>query len=128
MACCNLPKTVAARQVPDRPTAAAALPPDAPPAPAEFADVAWFDGGEGWVGTDTPQIKADGEGPRRKARLRPFGVERCAVTNQLYGHFVAATGYRTEAERLGWSYVFAPFVADEIKKTAAPVGMPWWRA
>jgi sulfatase modifying factor 1 len=127
MACCNLPNAVGANSLSLEQNAAVALTNGALAGPTPFVDIAWFDGGESWVGTDTPEIRADGEGPRRKTRLRPFGIERYAVTNQRYGCFVAATGYRTDAERFGWSYVFAPF-AGETAQTAVAIGMPWWRA
>jgi formylglycine-generating enzyme len=59
--------------------------------------------------------------------LRPFGIERYAVTNQRYARFVEATGYRTDAERLGWSYVFASLV-QATASGAARQDMPWWQA
>ena len=65
-------------------------------------DIVWFEAGKSWVGTDTPVIKADGEGPRRRVTLRAFGMDRYAVSNARFAEFVAATGYRTEAERIGW--------------------------
>ncbi|HEF5873639.1 TPA: formylglycine-generating enzyme family protein [Burkholderia cenocepacia] len=94
---------------------------------ARVDDVAWFDGGVSWMGTDAPVIKADGEGPRRKTHLKPFGIDRFAVTNRRFADFVAATGYRTDAERFGWSYVFAAFVTADARDAASD-GDSWWRA
>ncbi|WP_230971933.1 formylglycine-generating enzyme family protein [Burkholderia cepacia] len=90
-------------------------------------DIVWFEAGKSWVGTDTPVIKADGEGPRRRVTLRAFGMDRYAVSNARFAEFVAATGYRTEAERIGWSYVFrlSAVSANHLVGTA---DAPWWLA
>lgn len=84
-------------------------------------------GGEYLQGADDPDgHPADGEGPVRRVRLDPFRMATTAVTNAEYGSFVKATGYRTEAERLGWSYVFSGFVRRRALGTAA--GTSWWLA
>ena len=36
----------------------------------------------------------------------PFAIACHAVSNLQFGDFVRATGYTTEAERYGWSFVF----------------------
>jgi formylglycine-generating enzyme required for sulfatase activity len=70
---------------------------------------------------------ADGEGPAREVIVRPFLIEPVAVTNQRFGEFVDATGYVTEAERFGWSYVFGGFLPAELRRRSArPQGTPWW--
>jgi formylglycine-generating enzyme required for sulfatase activity len=82
-------------------------------------------GGAAVVGTDAPYFRDDGEGPARRVTLKPFRLDAHAVTNRRFAAFVAATGYRSDAERYGWSYVFhafAPPAADQ-----APEGTPWWR-
>jgi sulfatase modifying factor 1 len=65
-------------------------------------------GGRFSAGTDRPVFPQDGEGRRRTIELKPFLIDPYAVTNAWFGEFIAATGYRTEAERLGWSLVFRP--------------------
>lgn len=82
-------------------------------------------GGTATIGTDAPLLRADGEGPARKVTLRSFGIEAHAVTNQRFAAFVAATGYRTEAERFGWSYVFRLFIPPGLAADS-PDGTPWW--
>ena len=42
----------------------------------------------------------------------PFAIDPYAVTNDWFCEFVVATGYRTDAERFGWSLVFGAFVPD----------------
>jgi len=60
-------------------------------------------GGTAVVGTDTPFLREDGEGPARRVTLKPYGIDAYAVTNRRFAAFVAATGHVTEAERFGWS-------------------------
>ena len=78
------------------------------------------------VGTDAPVLREDGEGPARRVALRPFRIDAHAVTNRRFAAFAAATGYRTEAERFGWSYVFHLFL-PACSRAEAPEGTPWWR-
>jgi formylglycine-generating enzyme required for sulfatase activity len=59
--------------------------------------------------------------------IRPFAIDPFAVTNDWFARFVAATGHRTEAERCGWSLVFAPLVRDGSKAMASEDGPSWWR-
>lgn len=85
-------------------------------------------GGEFRMGTDDEVgFAADGEGPVRTVRLSPFRLEPHAVTNAEFAAFVDATGYVGEAERFGWSYVFAGFLPAALRRGAPrPDGAPWW--
>lgn len=83
------------------------------------------------MGTDDREgFAADGEGPVRAVTLRPFAIDRCAVTNAEFAAFVEATGYRTEAQVLGWSYVFYQFVTPQARKAVMGTtsAAPWWLA
>jgi formylglycine-generating enzyme required for sulfatase activity len=82
--------------------------------------------GRAEVGTDKPVIPGDGEGPRRFVRVRDFRLGATAVTNAEFAGFVADSGYVTEAERFGWSFVFYRHVVG-VEMTAAVVGVEWWR-
>ncbi len=76
-----------------------------------------------------PAFPGDGEGPVRQVDVAAFWVDTTAVTNGAFAAFVAATGWRTEAERFGWSYVFGDTVAAGAEVLPARVpGAPWWRA
>src|SRR5262249_39012454 len=44
-----------------------------------------------------------------------------------FAHFVADTGYVTEAERFRWSFVFAGLLPDDFPPTRAAAEAPWWR-
>ncbi|MFI9531789.1 SUMF1/EgtB/PvdO family nonheme iron enzyme [Nocardia fusca] len=73
-------------------------------------------GGEFLMGSDaTEGFPADGEGPARRVRIVPFRIDAHAVSNAKFATFVAETGYRTEAEALGWSYVFSGFLPAALK-------------
>src|SRR3712207_2041175 len=43
------------------------------------------------------------EGPAHDVTVRPFYMDAREVTNAEFARFVEATGYRTVAERWGWS-------------------------
>jgi sulfatase modifying factor 1 len=87
-------------------------------------------GGPFLMGTDYADgFPDDGEGPVREVTLAPFRMDRTPVTNEQFGQFVAATGYLTEAERFGWSFVFWSHIPQErfqelVEDTVAAA--PWW--
>jgi formylglycine-generating enzyme len=65
----------------------------------------------------------------RTVTLSPFEIDVFPVTNLDYAVFVNATGYRTEAERFGWSFVFWSQLPEEnfealVEDTVAAA--PWW--
>ncbi|MGP3750510.1 formylglycine-generating enzyme family protein [Streptomyces sp. IBSNAI001] len=71
---------------------------------------------------------ADREGPVREVRVEPFAIDTAAVSNADWAVFAEATGYRTDAERHGSSFVFhllvPPGAAHHVLGRAA--GAPWW--
>src|SRR5690606_38473145 len=86
-------------------------------------------GGDFLMGSsDADGWAADGEGPVRKVQLQPFYIDACCVTNEQFNAFVNATGYKTEAERFGWSFVFHLFLEhDQLARVAhRVVGSEWW--
>ena len=78
--------------------------------------------------SDSSQFPGDGEGPVRKVMVKPFYIDETAVTNEMFAAFVEDTGYVTEAERYGWSFVFKLFISDEVKRTVTQSvqAAPWW--
>jgi sulfatase modifying factor 1 len=69
----------------------------------------------------------DGEGPVRRVRLSSFRMDVFAVTIAAFSRFVDESGYVTEAERLGWSLVFAGLLPDEVQSDRGVGRAPWWR-
>ena len=85
-------------------------------------------GGRFLMGTDDGTgYPADGEGPAREVTVRPFWIDPLAVTNARFEAFRAATGYVTDGERYGWSFVFAGLLPDDFPDTRGVAAAPWWR-
>lgn len=94
----------------------------------EGARVVAIPGGELLMGSDGPDAHpADGESPVRRVAVAPFRLAACAVTVAEFAAFVDATGHVTEAERWGWSFVFAGFLPEGAPPTRAVAAAPWWR-
>ncbi|YAL82689.1 formylglycine-generating enzyme family protein [Dermacoccaceae bacterium W4C1] len=70
----------------------------------------------------------DGESPARPVRVRPFSIAATAVTAAQFAAFVTATGYRTLAQRSGWSFVFEGLATEAAEVGAAVAEAPWWKA
>ncbi|XP_053285182.1 formylglycine-generating enzyme [Pleuronectes platessa] len=85
-------------------------------------------GGEFLMGTDDPGIPADGESPPRRVNLDSFYMEIQEVTSRQFESFVGATGYVTEAEKFGDSFVFEGVLSETLKNqiTQAVAAAPWW--
>ncbi|MCM0621370.1 formylglycine-generating enzyme family protein [Nocardioides bruguierae] len=120
--------------MPGRPDGEGVAPSAGSPPTATTADdgASWvaLQGGPFLMGTeDAEGFASDGEGPIREVVLSPFEVDRYTVSNDRFAAFVAATGYVTETERIGWSYVFASFLPGPLRKASPrPDVTPWWAA
>jgi formylglycine-generating enzyme required for sulfatase activity len=89
----------------------------------------FLEGGSFLMGTDDNEgFPKDGEGPVREITVSPFYIDPCTVTNREFQRFVEATGYRTEAEQFGWSFVFHLFVSPQTAASVTSVvqNSPWW--
>jgi len=84
-------------------------------------------GGKALLGTRRPLIPDDGEGPLRRKRVVPLRMGATAVTNAEFADFVADTGFVTEAERIGWSFVFHTQIAAGLEDTDGVPALEWWR-
>ena len=85
-----------------------------------------LDGGSFLMGTDSPeQFPQDGEGPVREVTIDGFFMDARPVSNEQFREFVRATGYQTESERFGWSFVFHTHVPQERVEDRV-VGTEWW--
>lgn len=115
-------------------------------------DMVFIDAGDTFMGTNKPILLADGEGPLRTVTLSPYFIDRYSVTNEgnfqlfhflylvetnisfihLYlsdfQKFVDTTGYVTESEHFGWSFVFHTAIAAHLKQkiSQAVLGAEWW--
>jgi formylglycine-generating enzyme required for sulfatase activity len=93
---------------------ASRAPSSAAPAPDAPAGMAWIPGGEFTMGSADPLARAD-ERPLHRVRVDGFWMDATEVTNAQFAAFVAATGYRTVAER--------PVDWEELR-TQVPPGTP----
>ena len=89
-------------------------------------------GGTFLMGSEDADARAeDGEGPLRKVTLDGFRIDRATVTNARFAEFAADTGYRTQAEQVGWSYVFDGLLGKTARRRARTLDVkpvPWWLA
>jgi formylglycine-generating enzyme required for sulfatase activity len=89
-----------------------------------------LDGGRFLMGTDSSHaFEKDGEGPVRTVVLDAFYLDIHPVTNAQFSEFVRAAEYRTESERLGWSFVFQGHIPPERYHElvlATVPGAHWW--
>lgn len=79
---------------------------------------------------DDDGFPADKEGPVRRVTVSPFEIGSTTVTNSAFATFAKETGYVSDAERLGWSYVFHLFLDDHARSSArgTAADAPWWVA
>lgn len=80
------------------------------------------------IGTDKPEIITDGESPSRTVFLDDYFIDKYEISNLEFKKFVEKTGYKTEAEIFGDSFVFQLFLSETTLKsiTQAVKDAPWW--
>jgi formylglycine-generating enzyme required for sulfatase activity len=91
-----------------------------------------LEGGSFLMGSEDDDIWVnDGEAPVREVTVSPFFIDATTVTNKEFQQFVEDTGYQTEAERFGWSFVFHNQLPKAKRKKFQPetvMGLEWWCA
>ena len=111
-----------------QPASGAAIKPSADPPSDTGARMVALAGGTFQMGSnDRGAHPLDGEGPMREITVSPFRIDTVAVSNDRFRRFVEATGYETESERFGWSFVFVGFIPQDHPPTRAVPQAPWWR-
>jgi len=85
-------------------------------------------GGTFTMGTNSPVFVADREQPARKVTQSSFLLDVHEVSNNEFSLFVKDTGYVTEAEKFGNSFVPEFFLSKELKEKIlqAVADAPWW--
>lgn len=81
------------------------------------------------MGTDKPVFESDFEGPKRNKTVNSFYLDKYETSNQNFADFVKKTGYKTEAEEFGDSFIFEMLVPEaerENYKDFRAVQAPWW--
>lgn len=82
------------------------------------------------IGTNQPNgFPTDNEGPKITIQQSAFMIDETTVTNKEFASFIKQTGYITEAEKVGWSFVFHYFLSEATKlKSQFVPHMAWWYA
>lgn len=85
-------------------------------------------GGTFMMGTNKPVFVADGEGPERKVEISSFYMDVHEVSNAEFELFVNSTGYVTEAEKFGNSFVMENYLSKQTldNVTDSVMAAPWW--
>ena len=82
------------------------------------------------MGAEGPECwSGDGEGPVHQVSLEDYFIDQTSVTNESFSTFVDATGYQSEAERFGWSFVFHNQIPRAHFKRLSfdrAFGVEWW--
>ncbi len=75
-------------------------------------------------------ISGDRETPARSVHVFDFSIDSTPVTNKQFSRFIRATRYITDAESIGWSFVFHSFITQRAKKMviSSVGGAGWWLA
>jgi formylglycine-generating enzyme len=95
----------------------------------------WVPGNQFVMGHNNRSISpstfyADGEGPSRRVEVSGFWIGETEVSNKQWAAFAAETGFATDSERFGWSFVFEKQLTPEANaaSTRAVQAAPWWIA
>ncbi|KAJ6668270.1 hypothetical protein lerEdw1_015647 [Lerista edwardsae] len=101
---------------------------DMPELDSFYLQMASIPAGVFTMGTDEPAIRQDGEWPARRVHISHFYMDRYEVSNAEFEKFVNATGYLTEAENFGDSFVFEGMLSEQVKTGIhqAVAAAPWW--
>lgn len=102
---------------------------DSPPSSQPSANkLVRIKGGVYTMGTDKPIVPQDGEGPGRRVEISEFYMDMYEVSNAEFANFVKETGYVTEAEKFGDSFVLEMLLSNEVQSeiTQAVANAPWW--
>lgn len=85
-------------------------------------------GGVFTMGADDAVLPQDGEGPARRVQISDFFIHKYEVSNREFAAFAKDTGYVTEAETFGNSFVLEMLLSEYVKSgiTQAVLNAPWW--
>ncbi len=95
----------------------------------DLANMVQIPAGEFILGSENDESsEEDGETIRREVYIPSFYMDTYAVTNEQFARFIEETGFETDAEKYGWSFVFHLFVNDELEQDilGLPKDTPWW--
>ncbi|MEM9160189.1 MAG: formylglycine-generating enzyme family protein [Verrucomicrobiota bacterium] len=93
-------------------------------------NMALIEAGSFLMGTESEEAwEADGEGPVRPVEVGAYYISKTCVSIGEFEEFASDTGYVTDAEKFGWSYVFHILLSKNLLKRLKPKnvqGLEWW--
>lgn len=97
------------------------------------ARLVWIPGGEFVMGHNDQSVSpstffSDGEGPGRRVSVSGVWLGETEVSNAQWAAFAEATGFESESEKYGWSFVFErelTAAANDASSNAVQAA-PWW--
>ena len=129
-ACCSPSRNEGTGTSASAPALVSAAPADQPvstEAIRSTAKLVQVAGGEFTMG-DNNAVGYPGDGEEQAdVTVAPFSIGATSVTNAEFAEFVTATGHLTDAQRYGWSFVFAGLLPDDFSETRGVAGAEWWR-
>lgn len=96
---------------------------------SEFDKMSLIPSGKYLIGTNEPVFEGDREGPEREVEIEKFYLDKYEVSNENFEEFVKQTGYQTEAEKFGDSFVFKTLISPEMQEQYEDFRVlqaPWW--
>lgn len=97
--------------------------------PFNVKDMVLIQGATFEMGTSKPVFESDHEGPPRNVTVESFYLDKYEVSNQKFYDFIKETGYKTEAEIFGDSFIFEMALPEEDRNKYPDVRAleaPWW--
>lgn len=92
-------------------------------------DLAIIPGGSVKIGTNTAIFQEDNESPERVVKIKDFYIDKYEVSNDKFAKFIGATGYVTDAEKFGDSFVFKGLITKEMQEKYVDfrvASATWW--
>mmetsp|Transcript_18428 Transcript_18428/g.28848 ORF Transcript_18428/g.28848 Transcript_18428/m.28848 type:complete len:199 (-) Transcript_18428:934-1530(-) len=85
-------------------------------------------GGPFEMGSATIYFYEDNEHPVRTIDVPSFLISSTETSNEQFAHFIEETGYKTDAEKYGWTFGFVPFISEEVssKVDQQVAAAPWF--
>lgn len=96
---------------------------------SSFDKMSLIPDGKYLIGTNEPVFETDNEGPEREVVIEKFYLDKFQVSNGDFAEFVGKTGYKTEAETFGDSFVFKALISPEVQDEYDDFRVlqaPWW--
>lgn len=86
-------------------------------------------GGTVTIGTNSAIFHEDNESPEKTEKIKDFYIDKYEVSNDKFAKFVSATGYVTDAEKFGDSFVFKGLISKEMQEKYVDfrvASATWW--